>query len=457
MGTEMIQIMETSQAASHDSKVINLIKEMMEGRIEEIRPTIDFGRESGAVYPQAEAMLGKGTEEAIRIFDRLVDENILEARFYDRLMFCPACNSMNLRPSLKCPKCGSGNVAKGRIIEHFGCGKNGLEEEFVASGKYVCPHCKKPLKFLGTDYRSLGVNYKCRSCGALSAEINLKWQCLKCASFFGDEEARVHIINSYVLNEQSRNLLTFDTGFKFRFMDYLRRQGYEVFEKARVSSGSGSGVTHVLDMLAKRDDGFLQMYMGIGIAIGKDNDVIGLEDVFRFDNKAYDLGIHDKVLLAVPGLNSEAKQFAQRQRMKVFDTGELEAFLSSATDNQPRPVNRIPFAFESRARFLKYLHDQGYRTEEKARIKGRSGAEYTMDVIAYFDDGLFTHTISIGILTDPGEVGLEAVSAYDTKAYDIGIHDKVLLVAPAVSKEARQFADQQKIRIIEVGSVSALA
>ena len=75
-----------------------------------------------------------------------------------------------------------------------------------------------------------------------------------------------------------------------------------------------------------------------------------------------------------------------------------------------------------------------------------------MDIIAYFDDGLFTHTISIGILTDPNDVGLEAVSAYDTKAYDIGIHDKVLLVAPRLAKEARQFADQQKIKIIEVGN-----
>jgi len=55
-----------------------------------------------------------------------------------------------------------------RDIEHFACGKNGLEEEFVSSGKYICPHCKKPLKFLGTDYRSLGVNYKCHNCGALS-------------------------------------------------------------------------------------------------------------------------------------------------------------------------------------------------------------------------------------------------------------------------------------------------
>ncbi|RPJ63947.1 MAG: hypothetical protein EHM12_00990 [Dehalococcoidia bacterium] len=452
----MIQIIETSQAVSHDPKVLNLIREMMDGRIEEIRPTIDFNRESGAVYPQVEAMLGKGTDEVIRILNKLVEENILEARFYDRLIFCPACHSMNLRPCLKCPKCGSGNVSKGRIIEHFACGKNGLEDEFLSNGKYVCPHCRKPLKFLGTDYRSLGVNYRCRSCGGLSTEITIKWQCLKCASIFADEESVVQVINSYVLNEQSRNLLTFDTGYKARYISFLKRQGYDVFEKAKVGGKSGSGVTHVLDMLAKRDDGFLTFILGIGVAIGHENEDIGLEDVFRFDNKVYDLGIHDKVLLAVPGLNNEARQFAQRQRIKSFNARELEDFLTKSDEIAAHPVKTVLFTFTNRSQLMQYLHDQGYRTEEAARIRGRSGAEYVMDIIAYFDDGLFTHTISIGILTDPKEVGLEAVSAYDTKAYDIGIHDKVLLVSPTLSKEARQFADQQRIRIIDVGDPSLI-
>ena len=288
-------------------------------------------------------------------------------------------------------------------------------------------------------------------------EINVKWQCFKCSASFSDEEAVVHVINSYILNEQSRNWLTFDTRYKSKFTEYLKRQGYDVFEKAKVGSGSGSGVSHVMDMVVRRDDGFLSFIIGIGITIGRDNEDIGLEDVFRFDNKAYDLGIHNKVLLAMPGLNNEARQFAQRQRIKSFNARELEDFLNKANDTISRPLNKVPFTFTGRRQLLKYLHDQGYRTEEMARIRGRSGAEYTMDIIAYFDDGLFTHTISVGILTDPKEVGLEAVSAYDTKAYDIGIHDKVLLIAPALAKEARQFADQQKIRVIEVSEVSVVS
>jgi hypothetical protein len=429
---------------------------MMDGHIEEVRPVIDISRESGVSYPQVEPILGKTAEEVSRILDSLAAENILESRFYDRLIFCPVCNSMNLRPSIRCPKCASGNVARGRIIEHLVCGKNGLEEEFLQGGRYICPHCNRPLKFLGTDYRSLGMNYKCHYCSVLSREITLKWQCLKCSAFFADEEARVHTVKSYTLNEQSRNRIALETGYKSRFVEFLKRQGYEVFEMAWVSSKTGSGVSYVLDILARRNDGFLTFLIGVGVATGKDNDDISLQDVFRFDNKVYDLGIHDKVLLALPSINSEARQFARRQRIKSFDVHELEEFLAGVDSLPPHPVGEVSFKYESKAQLLKYLRKQGYRVEEKAIIQGRSGAEYTIDVMAYFDDGLFTHTISIGILIAESEVSLESVSAYDTRAYDIGIHDKILLVCPALSGEARQFAGQQTIKVIEVSDSASL-
>jgi general secretion pathway protein E len=291
----------------------------------------------------------------------------------------------------------------------------------------------------------------------LANDIGLKWQCLKCSLFFPDAEAVIHNVNSYVLNEISRNRIAFDMGSKRRLVDFLRGQGYETFQAARVTSKAGSGAAHVLDIMARRDDGFLEFVIGVGVAFARDSEEVGLEDVFRFDNKVYDLGIHDKVMLAMPSLNGEARQFARRQRIKAFDTKDLGDFLDGVQNIAPRPVTPLSFKFETRVKFLEYLHKQGYRTEEKARIPGRSGAEYIVDVVAYFDDGLFTHTISVGILSNPAGVGLEAVSAYDTKAYDIGIHDKVLLAWPVLTQEAMLFAGQQKIKVIEVADEAALA
>ena len=378
----MIQIIETGLAVPHEAAVADLIKQMVDGHIEDIRPVIDISRESGVCYPQVEPMPGKTAEEVVRILDSLAAENILETRFYDRLIFCPVCGSLNLRPSTRCPKC---------------------------------------------------------------------------SAFFADEEAKVHCVNSYILNRQSRNRIAFDMGSRAGFSGFLKRQGYEVFETVKVSSKAGSGVEQVLDMLARRSDGFMTFFIGIGVVMGKDNDDICMEDAFRFDNQVSDLGIHDKVLLAMPSLNSEARQFARRQRIKAFDARELGEFLDISTGVPSHPVRELPFKYEGKAQLLEYLRLQGYRTEEKARIPGRSGVDYTIDIMAYFDDGLFTHTISIGILTDRQEVGLAAVSVYDANVSDIGIHDKILLVSPALSGEARQFAEQQRIKIIEVSSAAALA
>ena len=52
--------------------------------------------------------------------------------------------------------------------------------------------------------------------------------------------------------------------------------------------------------------------------------MIELDKVFDFDGRAYDVGIRNKLLIASPGLSREAKQFAEKQRIRVFEVKELE-------------------------------------------------------------------------------------------------------------------------------------
>ena len=76
----------------------------------------------------------------------------------------------------------------------------------------------------------------------------------------------------------------------------------------------------------------------------------------------------------MPSINSEARQFARRQRIKAFDANELEEFLDGAGSLPPHPVVEIPFKYESKSKLLKYLRKQGYRTEEKAKITRQVGS-----------------------------------------------------------------------------------
>jgi hypothetical protein len=66
------------------------------------------------------------------------------------------------------------------------------------------------------------------------------------------------------------------------------------------------------------------MVHSIIIGVEVSDKPIGIDRVFDFDDKAYDTGIHDKILIAVPGLSREAMRFAQRQRIKVFEAQTLE-------------------------------------------------------------------------------------------------------------------------------------
>ena len=448
----MVKVVESSHVMMHDPDVMRLVREMLAGNVSAIKPALNLATEEGFTYPQVENLLAVTTQRATAMMEFLASENVLGKEFYDKLLSCPHCHSLSLRPTLHCSKCNSKNITRRRTLKHLSCGNIEAEDKYMVGGKYICPECKTQLRSPGNDYISLGFNYHCYNCGAVSNEPVLKWQCLKCSSAFVEDEARETFIYAYRLNERRRQHLEFDLISKVQFIEFLKQQGYEVAEKVKVNSSSKSGAEHIMDILAQQDDGFIAHTIGIGIAINREGGEVGLDEVFRFDDRAYDMGFHDKVLLVVPMLSREAKQFAQQQRIRVFEGKELDAFLASVIQSASRPLVKEPLEFETKESFLKYLRNLGYKVEEKARMQGRSEAEYTLDIVAHKDDGFIIHTVGIDIIISAveGSIGLDAVTSFDAKAYDIGLHEKVLLVSPKLSKEAGQFARQQRIKVIEV-------
>ena len=444
----MAEVCDTTAAVKHSASTIKLVKAMLAGTITEVTPARDLTSQLGFTYPHLESLLQVTTQQAHSALELLADEGVLEKHFYDRLLFCPHCQSSNLRPGLGCPECGSGNITRGRILEHLPCRHNDLEEGYVAGSKYLCPQCQQELRFLGTDYQSLGINYKCHDCGAISNEASPYWQCLHCSRLFSEDKARETLLYCYRFNETKRRRLEFEFDTKPVFVDFLKSRGYRVTENAIVNGTSKSGAGHVIDILAQQDNGLVSYTLAIGIAIDGNSKEIGLDEVFRFDNKCYDLGIHDKILLVDPRLSEPAQQFARRQRITVLQNSELEALLASTPDSSP-PRSR-PSRFNNMTQLLEYLNELGYKVEEKARARGRSGLEHTFDILAYKDDGIIIHTLGISILTAKDEVGFDAVSSFDTRAYDAAIHDKLLLVSPRLSQDARQFARYQGIKVIEL-------
>ncbi|MGD0353498.1 MAG: hypothetical protein ABSB38_08415 [Dehalococcoidia bacterium] len=453
----MVEVIDAVRMVKQNNKAMKLIQEIMSGRISEVKPSINASTKDGFGYPQAEKILESTTLEAVNTLEFLANEDILERNLHENIRFCPKCQSPNLKPGLGCPKCGSGNIAKGRILEHLACRNNSLEEDYANNGKYVCPKCRQELRFLGTDYQSLGISYKCRECGAISKDAAFNMQCLQCSYLFPEGEAKEIVLYSYRLNAGKKRQLQFELTEKPRFADFLRSRGYDVIESAKVNGTTKSGAKHVLDILAQRSDGLVNYTIGVGILVDSQGQEISLAEVFAFDNKVYDLGIHDKVLVVVPKLSPEAGQFARQQRIKVIEAKDIELLLKSPPLATQKQSGNQPFVFETKAKLLEHLKNSGYSFEEKAKIMGRSGVEHVFDILAIKNDGIINHTLAINILIAHDEISFNTVSSFDTRAYDVGIHDKLLLVCPQLSQEARQFAQYQRIKTIEVSDPGKLA
>ncbi|MBI4286161.1 MAG: type II/IV secretion system protein [Chloroflexi bacterium] len=106
---------------------------------------------------------------------------------------------------------------------------------------------------------------------------------------------------------------------------------------------------------------------------------------------------------------------------------------------------------EIEAQAIDYLKKQGYQVSPRATVRGKSGVEYTFDVVATTTSAnQVTYTLGMDFFIGDKEIGLEQVAAFDTKAYDCGIDAKAIVVLPKLSAQAKQLAQFQKVKVIEV-------
>ena len=236
-----------------------------------------------------------------------------------------------------------------------------------------------------------------------------------------------------------------DPELKSRVKEYLQAKGYEVTEEAELVGKSN--VAHTFDMLAQIDDGFTGYTIAVCITHGGDSKT-EVETIFQFANKAYDCGILDRVLVAAPAISQQARQLARKQRIKVID-GELVEQLLTSQHAQPAK-HREPLKYETKEELVKSLANRGYIVEENHKLKGRSGVEYTFDIVARTGSGQVGHVLGIDYLSGEKEVNLEQVTLFDTKAYDTEIDGKVIIVSPSIDYKAKQFAQHQGIRVFEL-------
>ena len=101
--------------------------------------------------------------------------------------------------------------------------------------------------------------------------------------------------------------------------------------------------------------------------------------IFDFANNAYDAGIKDRVLIASQPLDNESRQMAEKLRIKIVEESKLESFLTI----RPHKPRATVFRFDNKRALMDSLVNLGYTIEENTKISGRTGVEYTFDLLAY--------------------------------------------------------------------------
>lgn len=442
-------------------KIAKLVSSLLSGKISQINPEIDLGLKDGFSYREADTILGTSGNRTAAILESVAKEGFLLKENFAQILLSPS-GSVQLIPVEICPNCDSELLTRGKIIEHFTCGHVGVEEDFISGLKYICPKCKKELKLIGTDYRSPGMRYSCHNCNGMFHAPKLKCRCLKTGEIYDLDELRQVWLYSYHLNEAHRQQLEFELEPKKQLIDYLNHLGYDVKESVQLQGRSGA--VHTIDLLAHMEDLVAKHTVAIGIlAAPNAEEEVTIDSLFGFDSKIYDIGIDHKIVLAIPKLVSEATKFAERQGIRVYSIEELRTLLSRRIDSPVITVDeekRRPIKSESEMNLAKlspkgwlkcFLEKKGYHVTEKAKVSGRSGAEHVIELYAQKDDGIIRHKLAACVIKNghlPKNIINEVVQ-FDTAAYDAGIPNKVIISVPSLSKAAKQFAQYQRIKVLE--------
>jgi general secretion pathway protein E len=107
------------------------------------------------------------------------------------------------------------------------------------------------------------------------------------------------------------------------------------------------------------------------------------------------------------------------------------------------------------SQFAQRLKQLGYEVTMDAKVKGNSGSEHTFGIIAHKDDGFLNYNIVIGSsVSQRDEVGLGAVFNFDEKANDAGLPDRVFLAVPKLGSMAANFAQQERIKVLDEKAIS---
>ncbi len=304
-----------------DRNVQMLLSKFLSGEIVTLEPVYD--PEVGYHYPEVEAIVGDASQVGA-FLNKLHEAGILERELYDKIIYCPQCDSVKVAVRYCCPFCKSFDIQKSSLVEHVKCGYMDVEEKFNNGDKYVCPKCNEEMKRLDVDYRKAGIWCTCRECKKsfdTPVPMNLCRNCGETSTF---EDIIIRDVYAYTLKgditaESSLNLFLVTA-----IREFLIKQGLTV-ESPGLLKGK-SGANHSFDIVAYKAD--KAQAIVADLAMSQEN-VVSEQPIIALFAKIFDVSPEKSYLIAIPKLSDNGKRMAELYKIQAIEAKNQEEAVAS--------------------------------------------------------------------------------------------------------------------------------
>ncbi len=307
-----------------------LLSAFLTGKLKEIKPFFDGGGVQR--FPIVENLLGASPSEIKSLLGRLTTERVLLKRFYQRAMCCPNCEDPSkVFVRHLCPGCKSNDLTVEKTIRHIPCGTDVRISASKGVESALCEKCLTPIVGNG-DYTFLGTALFCNDCGAVNVEIIQTYFCSSCDSEFSLSNATYLNLNSYRLNKrlipeiQQHIVLPLlmrvlsDTGF------VVQTPGYFI---------GTSGSTYNFSLIASSGE------TAIAFDIVQSDRKIGVQSILPTLFKLAEKASIQAFLLAIPGLDTEAKESAEAIGIACIE-GTVSDILANDAEKIREHMGELP-------------------------------------------------------------------------------------------------------------------
>jgi len=312
-----------------DHQVQLLISKFVSDKLGVMKPIYD--PKHGFSYPMVDDILGDSshTEEFL---EKLYNGGVLDRELYDKIIYCPSCNSPNISVHYTCPYCKSFDIKKSALIEHIKCGYIDTEDRFQKNGDLLCPRCNKELTSPDVDYNKAGVWCTCNKCSK-SFDIPVPSHfCRECHTNFAFDDAIYKDVYSYSLTPEAAKEVNLGYALTVPVIEFLENLGFAVDSPGFLNGKSGT--RHMFDLTAV-SAGEKQSTTAIDFATSSE-DVVSEQSVISMFVKIFDATPDKACLVAIPKMSENGRKLASLYKIHLIEgknqNSAIEALKACVTE-----------------------------------------------------------------------------------------------------------------------------